>query len=116
VKQWFGDSIGWWEGDTLVVETRNIHPIQERTGAIPISYESGKVIERFRRVSDNEIDYQYTVEDPKYYRQAWKGQMPLRLSTEKVFEYACHEGNYALPGILAGMAEGRDTALAAEGE
>ena len=116
VKRWFGDSIGWWEGDTLVVETRNVHPIQERAGAVPISYESGKVTERFRRVSDKEIDYQYTVEDPKYYKSAWKGQMPLRLSTEKVFEYACHEGNYALPGILRGMAEGRDTALAADGE
>ena len=108
VKQWFGDSIAHWEGDTLVVETKNVHPIQERSGAIPIS-ETGKVTERFTRVSDKEIDYQYTVEDPKYYSQPWKGQMPLRLSTEKVFEYACHEGNYALPGMLFGDAEGRDT-------
>jgi hypothetical protein len=115
VKRWFGDSIGWWEGDTLVVETRNVHPIQESSGAIPIS-EGGKVTERFTRVSDKELDYQYTVEDPKYYSAAWKGQMPLRLSTEKVFEYACHEGNYALPGILFGDAEGRDTAIESEGE
>jgi hypothetical protein len=115
VKQWFGDSIGWWEGDTLVVETRNIHPIQERSGAVPIS-ETGKVTERFRRVSDKEIFYEYTVEDPKYYAQPWKGEMPLRISQEKVFEYACHEGNYALPGILAGDAEGRDTAIDQEGE
>jgi hypothetical protein len=115
VKQWFGDSVGWWEGDTLVVETKNIHPIQERSGAVPIS-ETGKVTERFTRVSDKEIFYQYTVEDPKYYAQAWKGEMPLRMSQEKVFEYACHEGNYALPGILAGDAEGRDTAIDQEGE
>jgi hypothetical protein len=115
VKQWFGDSIGHWEGDTLVVVTKNVHPIQERSGAIPIS-ETGKVTERFTRVSDQEIFYEYTVEDPKYYSQAWKGEMPLRLSQERVFEYACHEGNYALPGILFGDAEGRDTAIEAEGE
>lgn len=114
IQQWFGDSIGWWEDDTLVVETRNVHPLQAR-GRVPLS-KDGKVTERFRRVSDVEIDYQYTVDDPVSYSQVWKGQMPLRLSTEKVFEYACHEGNYALPGILRGMAEGRDTAIDQEGE
>jgi hypothetical protein len=115
VKRWFGDSIAHWEGDTLVVVTKNVHPIQESSGAVPIS-ETGKVTERFTRVSDKEIFYEYTVEDPKYYSQPWKGEMPLRMSTEKVFEYACHEGNYALPGILAGDAEGRDTAIDQEGE
>ena len=115
VKQWFGDSIAHWEGDTLVVVTRNVHPIQERSGAIPIS-EDGKVTERFTRVSDQELFYEYTVEDPKYYSQPWKGEMPLRRSAEKVFEYACHEGNYALPGILFGDSEGRDTAIESEGE
>jgi hypothetical protein len=111
VKQWFGDSIGWWEGDTLVVETRNMRS----AGRVPLSAQ-GKIIERFRRVSDVEIDYTYEVNDPVSYTQVWKGQMPLRKSEERVFEYACHEGNYALEGILRGMAEGRDTALAAEGE
>jgi hypothetical protein len=111
VKQWFGDSIGWWEGDTLVVETRNMRS----AGRIQLS-QQGKVIERFRRVSDVEIDYTYEVDDPVNYTQVWRGQMPLRFSKEQVYEYACHEGNYALPGILIGMNEGRDTALAAEGE
>jgi hypothetical protein len=111
VRQWFGDSIGWWEGDTLVVETRNMRP----AGRVPLSAQ-GKITERFRRVSDVEIDYTYEVNDPVSYTQVWKGQMPLRFSKEKVYEYACHEGNYALPGILIGMNEGRDTALAAEGE
>jgi len=115
VKRWFGDSIGHWEGDTLVVVTKNVHPIQESSGAVPIS-ENGKVTERFTRVSDKELFYEYTVEDPKYYSQPWKGEMPLRLSQEKIFEYACHEGNYALPGILFGDSEGRDTAIEAEGE
>jgi len=114
IEQWFGDSIGWWEGDTLVVETRNPHRLQAR-GRIPLSKE-GKVIERFRRVSDVEIDYTYEVIDPVSYTRTWTGQMPLRLSKEQVYEYACHEGNYALPGILVGMNEGRDTALDADGE
>lgn len=114
IRQWFGDSIGHWEGDTLVVETRNLHPMQAR-GRIPLS-DKGVVIERFKRVSDVEIDYQFEVNDPANYSQVWKGQMPLRKSKEKVFEYACHEGNYALPGILRGMAQGRDTAIEKEGE
>jgi hypothetical protein len=114
IQQWFGDEVGHWEGDTLVVQTRNLHPIQAR-GRVPLS-KDGVITERFRRVSDVEIDYTYEVNDPVNYSQVWKGQMPLRKSKEKVFEYACHEGNYALPGILRGMAEGRDTALAAEGE
>ncbi|MDP3740298.1 MAG: hypothetical protein Q8R02_23125 [Hyphomonadaceae bacterium] len=114
IEQWFGDSIGWWEGDTLVVETRNPHQLQAR-GRVPLS-KQGKVIERFKRVSDVEIDYTYEVIDPVSYTQTWTGQMPLRKSKEKVFEYACHEGNYALPGILIGMNEGRDTALEADGE
>ena len=114
IEQWFGDSIGWWEGDTLVVETRNPHRLQAR-GRIPLSKE-GKIIERFRRVSDVEIDYTYEVIDPISYTQTWTGQMPMRFSKEQVYEYACHEGNYALPGILVGMNEGRDTALDADGE
>lgn len=114
IEQWFGDSIGWWDGDTLVVETRNLNPHQAR-GRIPLSKE-GKVIERFRRVSDLEIDYTYEVVDPVNYTETWKGQMPLRKSAAPVYEYACHEGNYALPGILIGMREGLETALEAEGE
>ena len=114
IQQWFGDSIGWWEGDTLVVETRNLHPLQAR-GRIPLSRD-GRVVERFRRVSDVEIDYTYEVIDPVSYTQTWTGQMPLRRSNEKVYEYACHEGNYALAGILRGMVEGRDTAIEADGE
>ncbi|MEY2758516.1 MAG: hypothetical protein RIR33_2294 [Pseudomonadota bacterium] len=114
IQPWFGDSIGWWEGDTLVVETKNLHRLQAR-GRIPLSAE-GKVVERFRRVSDVEIDYQYDVIDPVSYTQTWKGQMPMRLSREPIYEYACHEGNHALPGILVGMALELDTALEADGE
>jgi len=115
IRQWFGDSVGRWEGDTLVVETRNLNPTQLQVGAFPIS-DKGKVTEKFRRVSDEIIDYQFEVDDPVYYTQKWTGQIPLRKSKERVFEYACHEGNYALPGILRGMVEGRDTAIEKDGE
>ncbi|HVY90527.1 MAG TPA: hypothetical protein VG942_16800 [Hyphomonadaceae bacterium] len=115
VKQWFGDSIGHWEGDTLVIVTRNFNPTQLQVGAYPVS-DKGQVTEWFKRVSDDIIDYKFEVKDPVYYTQTWTGEMPLRKSAEKIFEYACHEGNYALPGILRGMAEGQDRAIAQEGE
>lgn len=97
IPKWGGDSIGWYEGDTLVVETINSHPKQR-------SYISstGKVTERYTRWSDDEIFYEFKVEDPTLYKQSWGGEMALRISNEPLYEYACHEGNYALPGILAG--------------
>jgi hypothetical protein len=101
VKEWFGSSVGHWEGDTLVVETRYIHPTQERLGAFPIS-ENGKVTEYFTRYSDDQLLYEFTVEDPTYYAKPWKGEMTFTKDDEQIYEYACHEGNYALPGILAG--------------
>ena len=67
-------------------------------------------------MSDAEIDYTFEVIDPVSYTQTWTGQMPMRRSSEQIYEYACHEGNHALPGILAGMNRGLDTALDEEGE
>ncbi len=113
IKQWFGDSVGYWEGKTLVVETKSLSPTQG--GRVPVS-PTGKITERFTRVSDDIIDYQFEIDDPTLYTQVWTGQIPLRRSNERVFEYACHEGNYAMPGILRGDAMGLDTALEAEGE
>lgn len=115
VKAWFGDSLGHWEGDTLVVVTRNFSPSNQKLGAFPIS-DKGQVTEWFTRVADDVIDYKFEVKDPVYYTQTWTGQIPLRRSQERLFEYACHEGNYALPGILRADAEGHDTAIEAEGE
>ncbi len=115
IKQWFGDSVAHWEGDTLVVETRNLNPTQEGGAFIPVS-QSGRVIERFTRVSDLELLYEFTVDDPVYYSEVWKGEMPLRKAEERIHEYACHEGNYALWNILNGMRVGIDTAIDAEGE
>ncbi len=97
IPRWGGDSVGWYEGDTLVVQTVNSHPKQR-------SYISskGKVTERYTRWSPTEIFYEFTVEDPVLYTSTWGGEMSLRTSAEPLYEYACHEGNYALPGILAG--------------
>ena len=106
--QWLGNSKGRWEGDTLVVETTNFNPGESlRTFFANSFYLSpdGKVTERFTRVADDEILYEFTVEDPKIYTQPWKAQMPMRQSPGQMFEYACHEGNYSLPGILAGARE-----------
>lgn len=103
--QWFGDSVGWWEGETLVVETVNFTPTQnERRASTTRLFMSpaAKVTERFTRISATQIKYEYTVEDPAVFTQVWKGELPLTFTTEPTFEYACHEGNYGLANILAG--------------
>ena len=98
---WFGDSRGWYEDDALIVETININPLQMSQSSIPISPE-GKFTERFSRYSDVEIIYQFTVEDPNLYGQAWTAELSYHETEGPLYEYACHEGNYAMPGILAG--------------
>jgi hypothetical protein len=97
---WFGDSWGRWEGNTLVVETRNINPAQALRG-LPLS-ESGKIIERFTRVDAETILYEFTIDDPEVYTSIWGGQVPFRALNDLVYEYSCHEGNYALEGVLRG--------------
>jgi len=98
VRPYFGDSIGWWEGDTLVVETTNIPRSQQFAG----SWENLKVTERFTRVGKNRIHYKFQVEDPTVWDAPWGGEYEFAPLSGRIFEYACHEGNYALPGILAG--------------
>ena len=98
-----GDSLGHWVGQTLEVETTRFHPLHA-SGVVPLSG-TARVIERFTRVSPSEILYEFTVEDPALYARPWRGEMTFNATRERVFEYACHEGNYALPGILAGARE-----------
>ena len=93
---WMGDSIGWYDRDTLVVETVNM---TRGGGGVPIS-PTGKITERFTRYNDKQVFYEFEVDDPTLYTQVWKGQMSLNASPG-LYEYACHEGNYALHGILA---------------
>ena len=101
VKQWLGDSVGHWEDDTLVVVTRGWMRLQGDYEPIYLS-ETATVTERFTRTAKDEILYQFAVDDPAFYSQIWKGEMTFSPSSGPVYEYACHEGNYALPHILAG--------------
>lgn len=108
VRKWMGDSVGWWEGDTLVVETTNFHPGQNFRAAtkhLLYTSENLKVTERFARVADDQIVYRFTMDDDEIYSEQWSGEMPLRAAEGPIYEYACHEGNYAMPGILAGARE-----------
>lgn len=105
VPQWFGDSVGWWEGATLVVETVGFTPSQTDRRASTtrlVMSPDAKVVERFTRISKTQIKYEYSVDDPAAFTQVWKGELPLTVTTEPTFEYACHEGNYGLANILSG--------------
>ena len=105
IRPWLGDSIGRWEGDTLVVRTTGFHPQQNLRAAIKHQFfmtSDSVVEERFTRLNAGEILYQFTVSDDSIYKQPWKGESTLRASEGPIYEYACHEGNYGLPNILAG--------------
>lgn len=105
VRQWRGDSRGRWEGETLIVDTMNFTGKTQFRG----SGETLHLVERFTRVDGDTLVYEYTVEDPESFERPWTVSMPMTRSTEPVFEYACHEGNYGMEGILAGArADERD--------
>jgi hypothetical protein len=111
MKLWMGDSVGHWEGDTLVVETTNFRPEQGLRGGNVTQ----KVTERFRRISPTQLSYQFTVEDPGVYSAPFSGEVEMRKTPGQVYEYACHEGNYALTGMLAGArAEEKQAAAGAK--
>ncbi len=100
-KPWLGDSVAHWDGDVLVVETSNLHPQQAPRNIAALS-DGGKVVERFSRYSDEQILYEFEVTDSVFYTEAWSGEMAFNATDTQPYEYACHEGNYGLPGILAG--------------
>jgi hypothetical protein len=105
VPLWFGDSVGWWEGETLVVETVGFLPSQtdRRASTTRLIMSPGaKVIERFTRISKTQIKYEFTVDDPAVFTQVWKGELPMTVTTDRMYEYACHEGNYGLANMLSG--------------
>ena len=98
LRQWSGDSRGHWEGDTLVVDTINFR----RETSLQGSTADTRLVERFTRVGKDTIRYEFTVTDPGSYIRPWSAMVPLVRTEGPLFEYACHEGNYALPNILAG--------------
>ena len=96
-----GSSIARWEGDTLEVETKNFTPEQNRSADFLIS-SATVIVERFSRVSHDELRYVFTITDPVHYTQPWTGETHYLRSDEQIFEDACHEGNYSLKHILEG--------------
>jgi hypothetical protein len=98
VRPWWGDSIGWYEGDTLVIETTNFHPQQIFRGAS----ETLKVTERLSRMDGDTLLYKFTIDDPQTFTRPWSGEVPFERLDDLIYEYACHEGNYALSNVLSG--------------
>jgi hypothetical protein len=99
IRRWNGDSRGRWDGDTLVVETKNFN---DKTRLRYGGSMHTVAVERFKRVSPDLIDYQYTITDPTVYTRPFTVAIPMPRRDDKLYEYACHEGNYAMIGILAG--------------
>jgi hypothetical protein len=99
VRQWLGDSIGHWEGDTLVVDTTNFN---DETGFYGASGKTLHTSERFQRIDRNTILYRVTIDDPGTWTKPWTMEYPFLADKGPVYEYACHEGNYAMDDILGG--------------
>ena len=108
IRLWFGDSVGRWDGDTLVVDTTNFTDKTRFRG----SGDGLRVIERFTRASADMIRYEFTIDDPSSFTRPWSGVLWMRKSGGRMYEYACHEGNYSMIGILRGArateAEGKE--------
>jgi hypothetical protein len=106
IRSLSGDSVGHWEGDELVVETRNFRldlPFHTVIGEKPVMVgPDSRLIERFRRYSATELDYSFTVEDPTIYARPWLAEYAMTRSARPIYEAACHEGNYAVANVLAG--------------
>jgi len=98
IRRWLGDSIGRWEGDTLVVDTTNFNDNPALNGATRNLH----VIERFKRIDGKSLLYGFTVEDPTIWTKPWSGEILWPATDQRIFEYACHEGNYSFGGILKG--------------
>jgi hypothetical protein len=111
IRSWNGDSRGHWDGDTLVVDTTNYSP----RGAIRGATENLHLIERFKRVSPEVVEYTLTFEDPDTWTRPWTAMIRLKSTPDKLYEYACHEGNESMVGILAG-ARAQEKAAAAKSE
>ena len=98
IRQWMGSSRGHWEGDTLVVETTHFNGKASYQG----SSEGLRLVERFSRLNENTLEYEYTVEDPATYARPWTASIAMKPLDEEMYEFACHEGNYGMVGILSG--------------
>jgi hypothetical protein len=100
VRQWAGDSVGHWEGNTLVVDTVNF--TDKGTAFMIPNDENYHLTERFMRRDANTLVYEFTIDDPTVQARSWTASVPMIRSDEPLYEYACHEGNYGMAGILRG--------------
>ncbi|WP_419164253.1 hypothetical protein [Candidatus Palauibacter sp.] len=118
VRPWLGDSWGRWEGDTLVVRTTNLNPDQLAAYAYLFApgSENMTVTERFTRTDEHTINYEFTVEDPDTFESSWGGEVPFTRLDGQLYEYACHEGNYALSNVLSGARAQEREAAAISGD
>jgi hypothetical protein len=98
---WSGDSRGYWDGDSLVVETRNFNGLTNSFSALGSS-QNKHLTERFTRVANDRIDYEFTIDDPSTFTDKIVGLIPIYKVAGQVYEYACHEGNYGMVNILRG--------------
>ena len=110
IRQWMGDSVGHWEGDTLVIDTTNFTDMSPFPGA-----ENLHVVERLTRADDETIRYQFTVEDPGMWTRPWSGEVPITKISGQIYEYACHEANYGLENTLRGARVAEAAAAAKKG-
>ena len=114
VRQWMGDSRGRWEGKTLIVETTNFNGRHEQVARPLVSgSEHLSLVERFTRVDADTLLYEYTVTDPTIWVKPWTAQFPMKKNPDKMYEYACHEGNYSMNIRLAGARAMEKTAAEA---
>ena len=102
LNQWLGNSRGHFEGNTLVVETTGFRRIDQRNVALFGTSERGRVIERFTPTGPETMDYQITIDDPAIYTRSWTASIPMSRTEGPLYQYACHEGNYGLRGVMAG--------------
>ena len=101
-RVWSGDSVGHWQGDTLVVDTVGFRPEETFRAPVFVIGPDAHVVERFTRTGKDELRYAFSVEDPANYTVAWRGEEQFRPTSDPLYEYACHEGNTSLPGMLKG--------------
>ena len=97
IPQWVGDSRGRWEGDTLVVDTTNFYAQTSLQGSTAKLH----LVERFKRVDADTLVYEFTVDDPTTWTKSWTAEIPMTKLNDNLYEYACHEGNYGMYGLLS---------------
>lgn len=99
IPRWEGESIAHWEGDMLIINTQNFYYDRNFAGAS----KDMKLVERIKRTDKNTLEYDFTVDDPNTWSKPWSAKFPLKYTGQPIYEYACHEGNYALPSVLQGL-------------